>query len=102
MTVLALASPSSRASALYVLTLAAVLAGTALCAFALRRPRWDVLAAALAGTGAGAWLLSNGAGEGPLLVLVTTGNGLTAADLLAVPAGCLVGLLVLRRLRGRA
>jgi len=39
-----LAAPlSSRDSALYSLTLGVVLAGTALCALALRRPRWDVL-----------------------------------------------------------
>lgn len=88
---------ASRADLLFALSLAVLLLGTALCALAWRRPKLDVLAAAAAAGGAVAWLLCNTPGEGPTLLRVLPGNGLTAADLLVVPAALAVPVLALRR-----
>jgi hypothetical protein len=91
-------SGSSRDERLYVLTLALLLAGTVLALGAVAVPRLEGFAVALASGGAAAWLLSNAPGEGASLVEVFHGNGVTVADLAAVPAGALVLLLCARRL----
>lgn len=87
-----------RAEVLYALSFLLLGAGTALAVAALRRRSLDVLAVALAAAGATGWLLSNGVGEGAVLFEVLQGNGLTVADLLAVPALVLVVVLSWRRL----
>jgi len=88
-----------RAQRVYVVTLAVLLAGTALAVVAERFERLDVLASLVAGAGAAGWLLSNAPAEGRTLLVLLPGNGLTTADLLAAPALALVGVLVGRRLR---
>jgi hypothetical protein len=88
-----------RDQLLYVLALGLLATGTLLCMAALRIRVLDVLAVAVACAGAVAWLLSNTPGEGGTLVVVQPGNGLTFADLAALPAGVLVGYLAVRRLR---
>ena len=90
-----------RDQLLYVLALGVLAAGTMLCLLALRVPALDVLAVAVAGAGTVAWLLSNGAAEGGTLIVVLPGNGLTLADLAALPAVLLVAFLVVRRWRTR-
>lgn len=79
----------SRENTLFALSLALLLVGAVAAAVALRRPRLDVVAAALAGAGVAAWLLSNTAEEGRTLSVV-------------VPAVLLLGVLCWRRLRGSA
>jgi hypothetical protein len=91
-------SGSSREERLYVLALALLLFGTGLSLVALLVRRLDATAIALASAGAAAWLLSNAPGEGSSLVEIFHGNGLTVADLAAVPAGMLVAVLCARRL----
>lgn len=76
-----------------LLSLLLLAAGTVAEIIAVRRPRWDVLAAALAGAGVAAWTLTNSPYEGPVLFAPLRGNGLTAADLLSVPA-VLLGLVL--------
>ena len=92
-------SGSARDQRLYVLALALLVVGTALAALALRVAALDVLAVTVAAAGATAWLLSSGPAEGPTLIVVLPGNGLTLADLAALPALALVVLLSWRRLR---
>ena len=92
--------PGDRAEALYALSFLLLGAGTALAAGALRVRRLDVLGAALGAAGATSWMLSNGEGEGAVLLEVLDGNGLTVADLLALPAVVLVVVLCWRRLTG--
>ena len=92
-------SGDRRDQLLYVLALALLGVGTLLCLAALRIAVLDVLAVAVASAGAVAWLLSNTPGEGGTLVVVQPGNGLTLADLAALPAGVLVGYLAVRRWR---
>ena len=91
--------PDGRAETLYALSLLLLVAGTALAVLALRVRGLDVLAASLGAGGATAWLLSNGDREGAVLLEPLRGNGLTVADLLAVPVVVLVGVLCWRRLR---
>jgi hypothetical protein len=88
---------SDRDELLYVLSLGALLLGTLLALLALPVRRLDVLAVAVAAGGAAAWLLSSGPGEGGTIVEVLPDNGLTVADLAAVPAFLLVGVLAARR-----
>ena len=90
---------SRRDVLLYLLSLSSLLVGTALCVAALRHAVLDVVAVAVACGGAAAWLLSNGPGEGRTVVEVLPDNGLTVADLVALPAAALVVLLCWRRLR---
>ncbi len=92
-------SGDPRDQLLYVLAFGLLTSGTLLCLAALRMRVLDVLAVAVACAGAVAWLLSNAPGEGGTLVVVEQGNGLTLADLAALPAGLLVGYLSVRRLR---
>jgi hypothetical protein len=89
-----------REQLLYVLALAAVLAGTVLCLVATRVAALDVLAAAVAAGGAAAWLLANGPAEGAVLLEVLPDNGLTVADLVVVPSVLLVPWLAVRRVLG--
>ena len=91
----------SRQQRLYVVALALLLSGTLLAALALRTRALDVLACAVASAGVVAWLLSSGPAEGPTLFVVLPGNGVTVADVAAVPASVLVAVLSWRRLRGR-
>ena len=95
-------SGDPRARVLYVLALALLALGTALCCLALRSVKLDALAAASGSAGAVAWLLCNGPGEGSTLLVLERGNGLTTADLASLPAAVLVLLLSVRRLRGAA
>lgn len=88
-----------REQKLYVLTLVFLAAGSLLALAAVRLARLEVVAAAVAGAAVAAWLLSNGAGEGGTLLVVFPGNGLTLADLAAIPAVALVAVLSVRRLR---
>ena len=90
-----------RDQALYALTLSVLVLGTLLCALALWLRRIDVVGVAVAAAGAGGWLLANSANEGTVLYEVQPGNGFTQADLVVLPAGVLVLLLCLQRLRGR-
>lgn len=83
-----------REAVLAVATLLVLAAGTGLSALALRRPRLDLAATAVASAGAAGWLLSNGPLEGPTLVMVLPGNGITTGDLLAVPAVVLIALML--------
>ncbi len=92
-------SGGRRDQLLYVLALGLLGTGTLLCLAALRVRVLDVLSVAVACAGAVAWLLSNSPGEGSTLLVVLPGNGLTTADLAALPAGLLVGYLSVRRLR---
>lgn len=94
-----LLSGDRRDQLLYLLALALLSIGTVMCLVALPVPSLDVLAVAVACAGAVAWLLSNAPGEGGTLLVVQPGNGLTVADLGALPAGLLVGHLSVRRLR---
>ena len=94
-------SGDRRDQLLYVLALGLLSLGTLLCLAALKVRVLDVLAVAVACAGAVAWLLSNAPGEGGTLVVVQPGNGLTFADLAALPAGLLVGYLSARRLVAR-
>ena len=89
-----------RDQLLYVLALGLLAVGTLLAVLALRIRPLDVLAVGVACAGATAWLLSNTPGEGGTLVVVQPGNGVTLADLAALPAGLLVAYLAGRRLRG--
>lgn len=73
-----------------LLALLLLAGGTALAYVGTRRRRWAVPGAALAAAGATAWLLDNGRYEGAVLLTVSPSHGLTAADLLAVPAGALL------------
>lgn len=91
--------PAGRAEALYVLSLLVLITGTALAVIALRVRGLDVLAASIGAGGAAAWVLSNGPGEGAVLLEPRQGNGVTVADLLAVPVVVLVGVLCWRRFR---
>ena len=91
-------SGTTREQKLYVVTLSLLLAGSLLALLALRLERLDVLAVAVAGGGVVGWLLSTGPGEGATLLVVLPGNGLTVADLAAVPAVLLVVVLAGRRL----
>ena len=86
-----------REQVLYLLTLGLLVFGTVLCLVALRVAVFDVLAVAIACVGMSAWLLSNSPGEGGTLWEVFHGNGVTLADLAAVPAGGLVAVLCWRR-----
>lgn len=95
-------SGDRRDRLLYILALGLLGLGTVLCLVALRVVVLDVLAVAVACAGAVAWLLSNGPGEGWTLVEFQPGNGLTLADLLAVPTGVLVVFLAVRRVRPRS
>jgi hypothetical protein len=88
-----------RDQALYVLSLAVLATGTGLALLALRRPALDALAGAVSGAGVAAWLLSNTAAEGPTLLVLLPGNGVTLADLAAAPAVVLLSWLCVRRLR---
>ena len=94
-------SGSPRDQWLYVLSLSALLLGTALCLVALRVPRCDAVAVGTAGGGVASWLLSSGPAEGRTLLEVLPGNGLTVSDLLVLPAVALVLALCWRRLRER-
>ena len=94
-------SGDQRGQLLYVLAFALLGLGTVLCLLAVRVPVLDVTAVAVACAGAVAWLLSNTPGEGRTLFEVQPGNGLTQADIAALPAGLLVGYLAVRRLSGR-
>lgn len=91
-------SGSPRDERLYVLALGLLALGTALSLLAVAFPRLDAVAVALASGGAAAWLLSNAPGEGTSLIEVFHGNGITTADLVALPAGALVVVLCARRL----
>lgn len=82
-----------------VLALAVLVAGTGLAGLAVRRPRWSIVAAAVAGAGTTAWLALNRPLEGPVLVSLAHGSGVTLADLLAVPALLLLVVLCVRSLR---
>jgi hypothetical protein len=88
-----------RDQKLYVATLALLTVGSLLALVAVRLARLEVVAAAVAGGAVAAWLLSNGPGEGGTLLIVFPGNGLTLADLAAVPAAALVLVLSVRRAR---
>ena len=91
-------SGSPRDERIYVLALALLVVGTVLSLLAVVVPRLDAIAIALASGGAAAWLLGNAPGEGGSLLEVFHGNGITVADLLAIPAGGLVVVLCARRL----
>ncbi len=93
-------SGTPRAQRLYLATLGLLLAGTLLSLLALRWPRLDVLAVGAAAAGIASWLLSTDPAEGRTLLVVLPGNGLTVADLAAVPAVLLIAVLSWRRLRG--
>lgn len=84
-----------------LLSLVLLAVGTVVGVLALWRPKWDALASALAGAGVAAWTLTNGPYEGAVLLVAIPGNGLTAADLLSVPALVIVAALVVRALRSR-
>ncbi len=73
--------------------------GTVLAYAGVSNRRWEVPGAALAGAGVVAWLLSNGTYEGAVLLDVFDGNGLTVADLLAIPAVLLLAQLSWRSVR---
>ncbi len=90
---------NERDRRLYLVALALLALGTLLGLAALRLRRLDVLAAAVSGAGALAWLLLNRPGEIRLLLEVRPGNGLTVADLFVVPAALLVLRLVVARWR---
>ena len=92
-------SGEPRDQRLYGLSLLCLAAGTLLCVAALRIVVLDVLAVALAGAGVAAWLLSTGPREGRVLLTVFPGNGVTVADLAALPAAVLVAFLIWRRLK---
>lgn len=94
-------SGDGREVRVYLLALACLFMGTLLCIAALRVAVLDVPAAALASGGAAAWLLANGPGAGRVLLEPLPGNGVTSADLLALPAAGLVVALVRRRLHDR-
>jgi len=83
-----------REAVLAVATLLLLAAGTVLSALALWRPRLDLLATAVASAGIASWLLSNGPLEGPTLLAVLPGVGITTGDLLAVPPVVLVALML--------
>ena len=89
-----------RAQRLYLVTLTLLALGTLLSLLALRWSRLDVLAVGTAGAGVGSWLLSSSPGEGRTLLVVLPGNGVTVADVAALPAVVLVAVLSWRRLRG--
>ena len=91
---------SARDQGLYVLALGLLVVGTALAALALRVAALDVLAVTVAAAGVTAWLLSSGPAEGPTLVVVLPGNGLTLADLAVLPVLALIAVLTRRRLWG--
>lgn len=93
---------ASREELLFALSLLVLLAGTGLWLLALRVPRLDALACSVAAAGAAAWLLSNSRHEGPTLLEVLPGNGFTAADVAAVPAGLAVAALCWRWLSARS
>lgn len=80
-------------------SLALLIVGTVLGAWAVVRPRWQMAAAALASAGVTAWLLTNGPVEGRVLLVPLQGNGLTEGDLPAAPAAVCVLYLVVRSLR---
>ena len=90
-----------REQRLYVLALGLLVLGTLLAALSLIVRGLDVLSVAVAAAGIVAWLLSSGPAEGRTLLVVLPGNGLTQADLLALPAMVLLLVLSWRRLRGR-
>lgn len=92
-------SGDPREQRLYVLALGLLLLGTLLLSISLAWRALDVLAAAVAAAGIVAWLLSNSPAEGGILLVVLPGNGVTQADLAALPAGLLVAVLACRRLR---
>lgn len=92
---------SAREQGLFVLSLLLLVLGTAALVMAVRHPRARVVAAATGAAGIVGWLLCNGAREGRTLLLVLPGNGVTAADLLALPATVLLGVVVLRDARNR-
>jgi hypothetical protein len=89
----------TRDQKLYVASLALLAVSSLLALAAVRLARLEVLAAAVTGAAVAAWLLSNAPGEGGTLVVVFPGNGLTLADLAAVPAVALVLVLSVRRAR---
>lgn len=89
-----------RAQRIYVASLSLLVIGTLLSLLALRWSRLDVLAVGAAGAGIGSWLLSSTPAEGRTLLVVLPGNGLTVADVAALPAMLLVAVLSWRRLRG--
>jgi hypothetical protein len=91
--------PDGRDEILYALSLLLLVAGTAVAVAALRVMWLDVPAAALGAGGAAAWVLSNGEAEGAVLFEPLQGNGLTVADLLALPVVVLVAILCWRRVR---
>ena len=91
-------SGSRRDERIYVLALGLLALGTVLSLLAMVLPRLDAVAVALASGGAAAWLLSNAPGEGASLIEVFHGNGITTADVLALPAGAMVVVLCARRL----
>ncbi|MDP9466313.1 MAG: hypothetical protein M3P31_03600 [Actinomycetota bacterium] len=93
---------SVREQRVYLVTLGVLVVGSALALVAVWFEQLDVLASLVTGAGAAGWLLSNAPAEGPTLLVLLPGNGLTTADLLAAPALALVGLLVGRRLRRRS
>lgn len=70
-----------------------------LVALAVGRSRLDGLALWLLGLTTGAWLVVDSEHEFRVLVRVTAGHGLTAADLAAAPAVLLAVVLLLRRRR---
>ncbi len=94
-----MASGASLADPRALLSLTLLVLGTALAYWAVWHPRWEVPAAALAGSGIAAWSLSNLPYEGAVLVVPVDGNGLTAADLLSAPGLVLVVYLCQRAVR---
>lgn len=83
------------------LSLALMLIGTVLVTSALRgRGRLAPAAVPVSVAGVLAWLLSNSPVEGPTLLVVLPGYGVTAADLVAIPTVVLCAALLLRRHRG--
>lgn len=89
-------SGEPRDPRLYVLSLGLLVLGAALALLALRL---ETTAVALAGAGVAAWLLTNRVAEGAALAEVRPGNGLTVADVAAVPVILLVAILWWRGLR---
>lgn len=73
----------------------AVLLALVGCALLCRRdtPLWPVVLIVLCGL----WLLVNKPLEGPVLLVLARGHGLTVSDLLAVAGVVLAGVLVYRR-----
>ena len=93
-------SGTIREQNLYAFSFWLLVLATGLCLLALRLRQVSVIIGAIAGAAGAAWLLSNGAGEGAVVLQVARGNALMTADLAAIPLGVLVLLLAWRSKRG--